>query len=246
MNAFADTVRAYRLATQEVFAETLWPTRCAVCERPGELLCAACRRDLAHIDWWRACPRCGAPFGRVQCSECNPVMLGRFERDRLPLDACASALVLDDAAARIVRTYKDQGERRLASVIADIMAPLAHPAWLAARPAIVSVPATRRAVSRRGFDHMEEVAAVLSRSLDLPCAFPLARPRSADQRGLSRRQRIGNMKGRFRALPGATAPEAVLLVDDVHTTGATLFEAADALRAAGAQRVFGLTFARAW
>ena len=62
--------------TSEALLETLWPTRCAVCDTPGEVLCAPCSLNLSHIDWWRACPRCGAPFGRVQCSECNPVMLG--------------------------------------------------------------------------------------------------------------------------------------------------------------------------
>ena len=39
-------------------------------------------------------------------------------------------------------------------------------------------------------------------------------------------------------------PERVLLVDDVCTTGATLYSAADALAEAGASEVYGLTFAR--
>ncbi|RNM38979.1 ComF family protein, partial [Eggerthella sinensis] len=53
-----------------------------------------------------------------------------------------------------------------------------------------------------------------------------------------------NMDGRFTALPGATAPPSALIVDDVYTTGATLFAASDAVRAAGARTVRCLTFAR--
>ena len=50
----------------------------------------------------------------------------------------------------------------------------------------------------------------------------------------------------FSILPGATVPTRVLLIDDVYTTGATLFAATDALMAAGAAQVRCLTFARAW
>ncbi|MEO2484083.1 double zinc ribbon domain-containing protein, partial [Eggerthella lenta] len=101
------TAGLYGRGAAEAIAETLWPTRCAVCDTPGEVLCAPCSLNLSHIDWWRACPRCGAPFGRVQCSECNDVLMSVAGRDEPPFDACTSAVAFDDAAARIVRTWKD-------------------------------------------------------------------------------------------------------------------------------------------
>ena len=42
----------------------------------------------------------------------------------------------------------------------------------------------------------------------------------------------------------AAVPEVAILVDDVHTTGATLHACALALRAAGASEVRATTFAR--
>lgn len=230
----------------EAVAETLWPTRCAVCDEPGKVLCARCRMMLPHLDWWRACPRCGAPFGRVQCSECNPVVLGASGLDEPPFDGCASAVVYGDDAARVVRTWKDAGERRLVDEMASLMAPVAPPAWLEDQPVVVPVPATSAALRRRGFDHGSDLARATAGILGLEAAPLLARPRSRDQRTLARRGRIANMEGRFLALPGADAPEAALIVDDVYTTGSTLFAATQAVRAAGARRVYALTFARVW
>ncbi|WP_232050842.1 ComF family protein [Arabiibacter massiliensis] len=236
----------YGRAAAEAVAETLWPTRCAVCDEPGEVLCARCRMMLPHLDWWRACPRCGAPFGRVQCSECNPVVLGASGLDEPPFDGCASAVVYGDDAARVVRTWKDSSERRLVEEMAGLMALVAVPAWLEGRPAVVPVPATSAALRRRGFDHGADLARATAERLGLDVAPLLARPRSRDQRALARRGRIANMEGRFLALPGADAPEAAIIVDDVYTTGSTLFAATQAVRAAGARRVYGLTFARVW
>lgn len=236
----------YGEAAGTALAETLWPTRCAVCDTPGEVLCPSCLRNLPYLDWWRACSRCGAPFGRVQCSECNPVTMAALDRTEPPFDACASAVVYDDAAARIVRTWKDTGERRIVETMADLMASVTAPSWRAERPAIVPVPATAAAMRRRGFDHGSDLARALAERLDLKEAPLLARPRSADQRSLARRGRIRNMENRFQPLPGASAPTSALIVDDVFTTGATLFAASDAVRTAGAQRIRCITFARVW
>jgi predicted amidophosphoribosyltransferase len=68
-----------------------------------------------------------------------------------------------------------------------------------------------------------------------------ARP-AVRQTGLSLAERRLNLRGAFTAV--ATAPEQVLLVDDVYTTGATAAAAASALRDAGASRIEIVTFAR--
>lgn len=236
----------YGRTALEAAAEALWPTRCAVCDTPGAVLCDSCRANLPYIDWWRACQRCGAPFGRVQCSECNLTLLGALGRTHPPFDSCASVVTLAGAPALIVRTFKDHGERRLAAELAASMAHTAHPLWIDERPAIVGIPATARVMRRRGFDHAQLLAQELSAMTGLPLAQLLSRPRTADQRGLSRRERAENMAKGFSVLPGASIPKRVLLVDDVFTTGATLFAATDALLSAGVRQVRCLTYARTW
>ncbi len=78
----------------------------------------------------------------------------------------------------------------------------------------------------------------------LPVASLLARAHGvAPQRGLPLAERRRNVRGVFQAT--GQAPRAVVLVDDVYTSGATVSAAATALRKAGARRVEVVTFARA-
>ena len=69
-------------------------------------------------------------------------------------------------------------------------------------------------------------------------------PRPA-QRSLPRARRLSNLAGTFTADPGMDLTGLTVgIVDDVCTTGATLGEAARALKARGAADVFGCVFAR--
>lgn len=238
--------RIYMQATAEALAETLWPTRCAICDTPGELLCTPCRLHLPYVDYWRACPYCGAPYGRIQCTECNSIMLKSMDRERLPYDACASAVSYNDNVARVVRTWKDAKEQRLVEVMARLMTPVVPPTWLDREPPLVTyIPATTAALRTRGFDHGEALASHVAKTLNLPCAPTLARPRAKDQRSLiGRQQRHRNTVGSFAVLQGVNIPPSLLLIDDVCTTGSTLFAACDTLREAGARHIRCLTFAR--
>lgn len=240
----AHALRALR-AAGSLAAEILWPTRCAICDAPDSVLCDQCLAGLPYIDACRACPRCGAPYGSIQCSDCNPIMLEGLGLPELPYTAAASALLLDDRSHRVVSTYKDAGEQRLAASMALVMQRYIHPAWLREPLALTFVPSTKAAVRRRGFDHIELLAGELAKSTDLPCANLFERPSSHDQRKLSRKGRAANMHKALSIKEGAKVPPRVLVIDDVHTTGATLCAAATALREAHADEIYCLTFARA-
>lgn len=229
----------------EAVNETLWPTRCAICDKAGKLICPTCLSTLPYIDSCSACPRCGAPHGHVQCSECNDVMLGSFGLDALPFEQAASALLLDERVKRIVTTYKDAGEQRLSKEIATLAARYVSPSWLASNPTVTFVPATKKAVCRRGFDHTQLLAEELAKALSLECRALLNPPRNKDQRALSRHGRLSNMEGTFTARALDDPPQAVILIDDVCTTGSTLYGASKALADAGVKTVYCLTLARA-
>lgn len=233
--------RTVRFA-KDVAEEVLWPTRCAICDVPGAVLCDACRANLLFVDVNDACPSCGAPYGRLACTECNTAMMESAGLDRLPIDGMVHVLVADDAAMRIVRMYKDAGEWRLAAEMAKLIARYLPPEWQTST--LTFIPATHEAFRRRGFDHTEVLAEETARACALDMVPLFARPKSADQRTFDRRGRQRNMHDRFRLLPDALVPETVTILDDICTTGATMFAAASCLKEAASTTVYGLTFAK--
>ncbi len=249
----------------DAMAEVFWPTRCVGCDALGELLCARCRELMYEIDQATACPRCGAPFGGLVCTECSPCLAceddpwsedGPDPSAPTPLldviadlDALRSYAMLEWPHDRMVRAYKDAQERRLAAYLAAGMVKAARAGFpaeaLACLDSVSFVPCTPQAFARRGADHMELVACEVARGLGLRLDDVLARRSKRDQRGLGKRDRAQNALGSFAVLHPLEGAH-VLLLDDVFTTGATMGAAAHALKARGAAQVLGLTFARAW
>jgi len=98
-------------------------------------------------------------------------------------------------------------------------------------------------VRRRGHDQALTLARALGRRVGLDVAGVLAREGEAlAQVGATRAQRLS--AGRVEVHARAPAPPVCILVDDVHTTGATLRACAAALRQAGAETVRATTYAR--
>ena len=233
-------------------AELAWPTRCVVCDAPGELLCASCRARLGWISQRWACPNCGAPFGWLACTEC-----GQAKGELWETRSVTCALPLEGAGRSLALAYKDGGERRLAPVIAAAIACALDEAssWPAADgarrfdaaeiDAVCFVPATAAAYRRRGFDHMLDVSRSLAGMLGLPLADVLARPQAADQRKLGRDERLANASASYLVVGDVTGC-SLLVVDDVVTTGASVRAAASALLAAGAAEVSAAALARTW
>jgi predicted amidophosphoribosyltransferase len=213
----------------------LVPPRCAACGTTGvraaEVICAGCRRSLPWLSA-QACPRCALP---QPCGRRCPAADAAF-------DAAWSAVAYDGVARDAMRALKFAAARPLADVMAAQIAANA-PASMLRDATLVAVPphpARRRA---RGFDPAELIAAALARRTGLPRARPLRRGWSAShQLGRSRaaRRDLGGLD--FRA--AGRAPADVVLVDDVHTTGATLHACATALRHAGSRRIVAVTWAR--
>ncbi len=110
---------------------------------------------------------------------------------------------------------------------------------------LVPVALHPRRLRERGFNQAELLARELARLLDAPLLTGLLR-RTADTSSqvetATRAERLQNVRDAF-ASAGTLDGEAIVLVDDVTTTGATLSSAARVLLSAGASRVYGLTYA---
>src|ERR1035437_2599952 len=105
-------------------------------------------------------------------------------------------------------------------------------------------PSPRRRKRERGYDPAMLLADETGRLLATPRRALLSRTRETPpQSTLPAAQRRGNVEGAFASSPRARG-RVLVLVDDVVTTGATLFAAARALREAGARDVRALVLAR--
>lgn len=145
-------------------------------------------------------------------------------------------------ARALVLALKLRGTRVAAGPLAAGMALAARRAGLVAE-VVTWVPGRRADRARRGFDHGEELARAVAGHLGLPARGLLRRTgRRPDQTALSRRDRKSNLVGAFVA---PRVSRAVLLVDDLVTTGATAAECASALEAGGAPVVELLVACRA-
>ncbi|KAA9130107.1 ComF family protein [Microbacterium caowuchunii] len=186
-----------------------------------------------------SCAGCGAPDVSL-CPACIRRLTVPARTSR-PLDGgliVHSAFVYEGEVARMLRVLKEEGRTSLTRPFGTALAALA--ATVVREPAVfVPLPTSRAAYRRRGY----RVVETLVRRSSLPAArlLRVARP-TADQRGLGRADRARNVAGSLRARP-LRAPHPVVLVDDVLTTGATLAEAARALRAAGVPVLCALTVA---
>jgi predicted amidophosphoribosyltransferase len=181
----------------------------------------------------RSCPRCGLATHRGGC----PAAGAAFTRAWAPL-------AHDGVARGLVAALKFRGALPVAALMAaHIAANLPESLRTCAPVALVPVPSQAMRARRRGFDPAGVLAAALAPRLGLPVAPCLRRrDRAERQVGSSRsqRRRAGRLAIELRAPP----PGRAMLVDDVHTTGATLDACARALVAGGCREVVAVTFTR--
>jgi predicted amidophosphoribosyltransferase len=214
----------------DVAADLVLGSTCAVCARPGRVLCPGCRDAL---------PRSGsaawptpAPPGLVL-----PFAAGEYGG---PLRALVNA----HKERRAFALARPLGHV-LAAVVADLLLSVAQPAGEPGqdRVALVPVPSRRAVVRARGHDPLlrltRHAAVRLRRHGERATVHRLLRPARVvrDQAGLDAGDRAANLAGSLRAAPptrqGDPCRHHLVVVDDVITTGATVREAQRALEDAG-------------
>ena len=214
--------------------DLLLPRRCVACGAAADTLCSSCLLELRPLGR-PCCGCCGAPtaWPVARCRECS----GR----RLSFTTARAAVAYAGPARPLVRAWKERGLRHIAALAAELV--VAH----VERPAadvITYIPPDAVRQLQRGHHPAERLAAELSSRWEIAARPLLARQRTiARQTGLQFAERRRNVRGAFAAAAGG-CPTTVVLVDDVYTTGATAAAAAGSLRAAGAEVVEVVTFAR--
>lgn len=217
----------------------LFGPQCAACgARATSPLCLRCIGSLVELG--PACPRCAQPTGE------RDLVCRRCVRDPLPLDGIVAPWRFGGQLASAIRRLKFTGATHVARTLAPLWAPVLAAAVVEHDALIVPVPLHWRRRFQRGYDHawLLAIHACALARLERP-TIALRRVRAAPaQSTLPAALRAANVRGAFEAR-GELAGRAVVLVDDVVTTGATMAAAARALRQAGATTVIGVALARA-
>lgn len=236
-----------------------YPEDCRVCGGAVEswddgIACAKCwdNPKVTRLIHHSVCAKCGVPNARSFSGDpvAHPTAGPRL------CDMCSA---LPFAAARACGIYSGALEAsvlflkvyphicsRLRSLIARTFREHRDPL---ASDLVVPVPLHRLREKQRGFNQAAIIAGAISREFNLTCDdHSLVRPKATERHraGLDATDRARSVEGAFSvSSPRQIAGAAVLLVDDVYTTGSTICAAARALTEAGARQVKVLTIARA-
>ena len=237
--------RKIRTITDSLISVLLAPA-CAACSLPlGEPtrgpVCRACWDAVIPITP-PVCEACGDPIPSwrlisVDCGRCP-----RCRRRRSHVARARAIGTYDGALRAIVHALKYDGRRSLARPLAALLERHGSE-MLEGADLVVPVPLHRSRRRARGFNQAAEIA----RHLPLPMSAALRRVRATpSQTDLPAAKRHANVREAFAVRRRADVRGAVVvLIDDVSTTGATLYACARALvQGGGAREVRALTAAR--
>ncbi len=240
--------------TQSAQALVDWvlPPRCPSCGvtvQADHQFCVACWQQLAFIGDPQ-CATCGRPFGETRDGEdliCAPCMADPPRHDGM---ICAT--IYNDASRDLVLQFKHGGRVGHAQLLARLMLPgvrrrleaVGQGPWL-----VVPVPLHRWRLWRRSYNQAGLLARELADGLNATLSVDaLQRTRATPMlKGRGRRERARILSAAIRANPARLAQVKgahILLVDDVHTSGATTGTCTRVLKRAGAQRVVVACWAR--
>ncbi|MET0407171.1 MAG: ComF family protein [Hyphomicrobium sp.] len=242
---FITRFRSFRRLPRAVF-DVLLPPLCLGCQTrimDHDALCPACWRQIAFIRP-PLCDRLGIPLA---IDTGAPMISAAAIADPPDYDRARVVARFDGLMRVLIHGFKFHDSHNARRLFGRWMA-VAGEDLLADADVLVPVPLARWRLLSRRFNQAQILAAEAGRRSRRPVnPFALVRRRSTGhQVGLTRAQRLKNVAGVFRVPPGELANvsgKAIVLVDDVITTGATASAAASALKRAGARRVDVLALA---
>lgn len=239
----------------ETVLDIVFPPCCIACEswlpsRPAGCFCRPCDQWIAPVRP-PVCRQCGRPYlhdlrGDYLCGGCL-LQPPSFSMARswacYPHNPDAS-----HPLRQVIHRFKYGRQAALGKPLGQLMASACKP-WFRTSDLdlIIPVPLHPRRLRWRGFNQSVLLGREVGRTWGIRLdPFILTRKtETAPQSTLSLKERQPNVKGAFAIAPGRTVEKIrLLLVDDIHTSGATVNECSRVLLRSGARDVQVLTLAR--
>ena len=228
--------------------EYFFPFGCAICgaglagmEEPWFGVCETCRgriaADCAESGARERCDCCGKPLisERGRCLSCR-------NGEERAFDRIVVFFPYTGRYRRLLRAYKFGKSIALGNFFAEHIRAALDTLAGGACCGVVPVPPRPGKIKKAGWDQVEYLAALLEEGRsgggNWRVSRCLKRLPSGVQKKLSREDRQKNLRGRIRLVK--PAPKTAVLIDDVMTTGSTMDACAAALKAGGAEKVYGI------
>jgi len=215
--------------------DLVFPPKC-VCGKWGTLLCDRCFR-LIDFKATQTCPICRkiSENGKT-CRSC---------RSRSQLTGVMIFGEHKGVIKKMIWEYKYGFIKELADPLSEIICLKFKKFIEEKKPILTFVPASKKRMKWRGFNQSELLALEIGKRSRLEVVCLLSKDNdSKSQVGLSRKERLKNMKGKFSFTGSRVKNKRVIIIDDVYTSGATLEECALILRKNGFREVYGLVLTR--
>ncbi len=199
--------------------------------------CEDCKNKLPYNDK-AICDHCGRKLsvGSNYCSTCKGKLTS--------LDKCRSAFNYDMPINMLIKNAKYDNKRYILEYFAGYLSLIYFKNYFNA-DALVFVPMTEKAESKRGYNQSKILALKLSEIINVPVIDVLIKKTETKRQAkLNRTERLKNLEDAFKVTDKkAVRGKKILIVDDVTTTGATTENISIKLKKAGADVVYLLTVA---
>jgi len=224
--------------------DTLFPISCLSCGRDNFWLCADCLKNIELLSF-QVCPKCEDEItdsGRV-CRDCRPQNLDAL---------LVASKYKENNISKLVHLYKYRFVEDLHVPLGKILVKTLLKSQLPLPDILLPVPLHPRRLRWRGFNQSQLLANYINKNLTPGLEVPVAenllqrKKYTPPQMKIKKySQRLHNLREAFVATkPEEIKNKTILLVDDIATTGATLFECAKVLKQNGAKKVFAVVIAR--
>ncbi|QOY37020.1 ComF family protein [Anaerobacillus isosaccharinicus] len=204
-------------------------------------LCEECTKKLEKITG-DLCEKCGRPFLNLDakyrkgdlCNDCVRWGEGALTKSR-------SIYVYNEFLQEVIAKWKYRGDAELVKLFRPELQNLTEQFEI---DVVVPIPLSKGRLYERSFNQSK----ALAEGLPYPIIEALMRPDEAEKQSKKSRKERLHREERFQMVPSFLYDlqgKTVLLVDDIYTTGATLYSAANTLKEqGGAGPIFSITVAR--
>lgn len=232
--------------------DMLFPVFCQFCHKEGTWLCQECL-DRINILSFQVCPYCEQEIteeGQI-CTKCKNNHYG--ESKRINLSSLILSCEYKDISS-LIHLFKYRFVEDIGSYLGKIILKSLIKNNATIPDIIIPIPLHRRRLRWRGFNQSEVLSKIISENLSPGFAISMRTDILIRKKYTPPQMKIKNYKERIENLKNAFEIEEgkvkdiknkeILLVDDVITTGSTIFECAKILMENGAKKVSATAISR--